>query len=144
MRTYLESTLLQRLVAAFAASDKPWGAICHGVVLAARSSAPDARSVLHGRRTTALLASQELLAWSLTALWMGSYYRTYPETVEAEVRRRLREGADFVRGPLPLARDRAERLSHGFALRDGNYLSARWPGDAHRFATTYCAMLDER
>jgi len=26
-------------------------------------------------------------------------------------------------------------------VRDGNYLSARWPGDAHRFAHELAAML---
>jgi len=29
-------------------------------------------------------------------------------------------------------------------VRDGNYLSARWPGDAHRFAGEFAAMLSER
>ena len=29
----------------------------------------------------------------------------------------------------------------GFTVRDGNWLSARWPGDAHRFASEFVAML---
>jgi hypothetical protein len=29
-------------------------------------------------------------------------------------------------------------------VRDGNYVSARWPGDAHTFAKTFAAMLSER
>ncbi len=37
MREYLESPVLQRLVTAFFAADKPVAAICHGVLLAARS-----------------------------------------------------------------------------------------------------------
>jgi len=28
-------------------------------------------------------------------------------------------------------------------VRDARYLSARWPGDAHRFARDFCVMLDE-
>jgi putative intracellular protease/amidase len=36
MREYLESDVIQRLVVAFFAAGKPVGAICHGVVLAAR------------------------------------------------------------------------------------------------------------
>jgi len=27
--------------------------------------------------------------------------------------------------------------------RDGNYVSARWPGDVHCFATTFAAVLAE-
>jgi len=26
-------------------------------------------------------------------------------------------------------------------VRDGNYLSARWPGDVHRFAREFSAMF---
>jgi hypothetical protein len=38
--------------------------------------------------------------------------------------------------------DRMQRL--GFTVRDGRYLSARWPGDAHRFAHELAGMLAER
>jgi protease I len=80
MRSYLESTLLHRIVAEFFATSKPIGAMCHGVVLAARSTATTGRSILHGRKTTALLRSQKLLVWNL-----GDHYRTPPTTVEDEV-----------------------------------------------------------
>lgn len=46
MREYLESPQLQALVTAFFAADKPVAAICHGVLLAARSRTPDGRSVI--------------------------------------------------------------------------------------------------
>jgi protease I len=90
--------------------------------------------VLHGRRTTALLRTQELSAWAMTALWLGRYYRTSPQTVEAEVRAALARPEDFVSGPLPLQRDSLGDVGPGFTVRDDHYLSARWPGDAHRFA----------
>lgn len=141
MRDYLESPLLQALVAAAFAARKPVAAICHGVVLVARARGADGRPVLHGRRTTALLQTQELLAWRLTRPWAGDYYRTYPVTVEAEVRAALASPGDFVRGPTPLLRDDAAHPGRGFIVRDGNYLSARWPGDAHRFARELLAML---
>ena len=140
MRAYLESSVLQNVVVEFFEIDKPVGAICHGVLLAARS-ARNGVSVLHGRKTTALLASQELLAWALTCGWLGSYYRTYPETVEAEVTRRLRAPSDFISGPLPLTRDNLKNLNRGFTVRDGHYVSARWPGDAHRFALDFIALF---
>jgi protease I len=141
MREYLESHILQGLVTAFFARNKPVAAVCHGVLLVVRSLGADGLSVLHGRRTTALLASQELLAWNLTRLWLGDYYRTYPQTVQAEICEALADPADFVAGPPPLRRDGPGRLGPGFVLRDGNYLSARWPGDVHRFAHEFVAML---
>ena len=141
MREYLESHILHGVTSAMFAANKPVGAICHGVVLVARSLGADGLSVLHGRQTTALLQSQELLAWNLTRAWLGSYYRTYPQTVQAEVTEALASPDDFITGPLPLRRDTPGKLRSGFALRDGNFLSARWPGDAHRFAETFCALL---
>jgi protease I len=66
---------------------------------------------------------------------------TYQTTVEDEVRSVLARPEDFIRGPLPLRRDSAARLGAGFTVRDGNYLSARWPGDAHRFASEFAAMI---
>ncbi|QQR73244.1 MAG: DJ-1/PfpI family protein [Holophagales bacterium] len=141
MRPYLESPLLQRAVAESFAAGKPVAAICHGVVLAARSRRTDGRSVLHGRRTTALPRRMELAAWWLTRAWLGSYYRTYPVTVEGEVTEALAAPAHFERGPASLRRDAPGQLDRGFTVRDGHYLSARWPGDAHRLAAEFAAML---
>jgi len=140
MRPYLESALLQSVVAGCFAAGKPIGAICHGVVLAARAQAAPGKSVLHGRRTTALLRSQELLAWTLTRLYLGDYYRTYPVTVEDEVTAVLARQADFAHGPMSIARDTPER-PNGFAVVDGNYVSARWPGDAHGFSLALAGLL---
>lgn len=144
MKVYLESTELQALVAAQFAADKPVAAICHGVLLAARSRRADGRSVLHGRRTTGLTRQLELTAWLMTAAWLGRYYRTYPTPLQTEVESALASPQDFDAGPPALLRDTPERLGRGFALRDGNYLSARWPGDAHGFALAFAQMLDEK
>lgn len=140
MIPYLESPLLQGVVAGFFAAGKPVGAICHGVVLAARARTAAGRSVLHGRKTTALLRRQEMLAWNLTRLYLGDYYRTYPVPVEDEVTAALARPEDFEPGPLRLTRDTPERPD-GFALVDGNYISARWPGDAHGFARALAGLL---
>ena len=144
MRPYLESTVLQSLVAAAFAAKTPVGAICHGVVLAARSRAADGRSVLNGRKTTALTKPMELTAWSLTCTWLGNYYRTYPTTVEDEVAAALASPSDFMRGPMSTRRDSPEHPDTGFTVQDGHYLSARWPGDAHRFAADFAEMLRVR
>jgi len=164
MREYLESAPLQRSVAEFFDAGKPVAAICHGVVLAARSvSLRSGKSVLHGRRTTALTWSLERAAWRLsrcTRWWDRDYYRTYREapdepagfrSVQAEVTRALAEPADFCDVPADAAehfrkasglfRDSAHDPQAAFVVRDGNYVSARWPGDVHTFAGTFAAML---
>ena len=147
MREYLESPLLQSAVAAFFERDLPVAAICHGAVLAARSRVTRGdnagRSVLYGRRTTGLTRQLEMLAWRLTRHRLGDYYRTYPQTVQDEVAAALRSPLDFLTGPPALLRDSDRLRRVGFTVRDGRYLSARWPGDAHRFAHELVDMLAE-
>lgn len=141
MKPYLESALLQRQVAQFFAANKPVAAICHGVLLAARSRTPAGRSVLYGRKTTALTKLLELSGWALTCLWLGRYYRTYSQALQDEVKSVLAAPQDFIAGPLAMTRDSDANLAPGFVVKDGNYLSARWPGDAHRFAAEFARML---
>jgi len=147
MREYLESPLLQSAVATFFERDLPVAAICHGTVLAARSRVPQGdnagRSVLYGRRTTGLTRQLEMLAWRLTRHRLGDYYRTYPQTVQDEVAAALRSPLDFLTGTPALLRDSDRMQRVGFTVRDGRYLSARWPGDAHRFAYALVGMLAE-
>lgn len=139
---YLESRALQSAIVGFFNADKPVGAICHGVVAACRAVDPATeKSVLYGRKTTALLARQERLAYQITRWNLGRYYLTYPQTVEDEVTTALQFPEDFKQGPLPVFRDTPDKLSRGFTVRDGNYLSARWPGDVHKFASEFLEML---
>jgi putative intracellular protease/amidase len=129
MRQYLGSTELHGKVAAFAASGKPIGAICHGVLVLARSGA------LRGRKTTCLPKYMERVAYYLTAWKLGRYYRTYDDYVEDEVRAALAAPEDFVRGPVTLVtRGTADSDRGAFVVEDGRYVSARWPGDAYLFA----------
>jgi protease I len=141
MRPYLESDRLRAVVAKFFELGRPVGAICHGVLVVARTRGADGRSVLYGRKTTALPNAMELGGWLLTWLSLGDYFRTYRTTVEDEVRGALASHADFIRGPPSFLRDSPAHLQRGFTVRDGNYVSARWPGDAHRFANEFAAML---
>ena len=164
MREFLESPVLQALVADFFGADKPVAAICHGVLLAARSQRADGRSVLHGRKTTALTWKQERAASLLAHIgrfWDRHYYRTYPElpgqaagymSVQQEVTRALASphdfldvpptAAHFLRKTLGLHRDSARDPRPAWVVQDGNYVSARWPGDAHAFAATFCQVLE--
>lgn len=143
VKEYLESKKLQDAVVAFFRANKPVGAICHGVVLAARSIDPVSnQSVLFNYKTTSLLKSQEMLAYNMTRLWLNDYYLTYPElTVEDEVKSVLADASQFQNGPTPLLRDDMAHLSRGFTVIDRNYVSARWPGDAYNFALAFLKLL---
>ena len=144
VKPYLESETLQRIAADFLAADKPVGAICHGVLILARAKGAGDRSVIHGRHVTALINRLELTGYNLTRLWMGDYYRTYPEiTTEDEVRAMLASDEDFDPGPGGTKRDSMSAPEHGFVVRDGNLVTARWPGDAHRWSLEIDALLRE-
>jgi putative intracellular protease/amidase len=135
MRQYLGSEIVQQLTAAFFATDKPIAAICHGVLVAARSKRSDGTSVLHGKKTTCLPKYMERSAYLATFWRRGRYYRTYPDYVEDEVRAALATPDDFVRGPRELSkRGSREDDTHAFVVEDGRYVSARWPGDAFLIA----------
>ena len=166
MREYLESARLQKLVADFFEAEKPVAAICHGVLLAARSRAASGRSVLFGRKTTALTWRQERTASALAHVcrfWDRNYYRTYLEkpgqpagymSVQQGVARALASPDDFIDVPPTdpdfwrktsgLSRDTMKEQRSAWVVRDRNYVSARWPGDAHAFAKTFAGVLQEQ
>lgn len=164
MRSYIDSATLQRLVVDAFARGMVVAAICHGVLLAARSVDPGTgHSVLYGRKTTALTWALERTAWRLTRrtrLWDPNYYRTYSEesgqpggymSVQSEVTRALKDPSDFRdvergsprwrRKSSGMVRDTATDSRPAFVVDDGNYLSARWPGDTHTFATVLSQKL---
>ena len=164
MLEYLESEALQRCIADFFEAQKPVAAICHGVLLAARSiSKKTRRSVLYGYRTTALTWALEKSAWKVarvTRFWDPNYYRTYLEkagepdgymSVQQEVMRALAHPEDFLDVPKTdpdyrrktsgLQRDTLENARPAFVVADRNYVSARWPGDVHTFAKTFASLL---
>jgi len=137
MRQYLEDADLQRAVAAFLAQDAPLGSICHGAVVLARATAEDGTPAIAGRRITGLPRTMEAGAWLLTCTYLGSYFRTYPEWVQAEVQRSLGPDGSFEVGPL------VPSYGNPFVVRDGNLVTARWPGDAQAFADALVALLAE-
>lgn len=139
-------------------------AICHGVLLAARTVDPaTGRSVLYGRKTTALTWELERRAWRVSRVarfWDPDYYRTYVEkpgdpagymSVQTEVTRALQHPDDFRDVAVGstdwrlktsgMARDSASNARPAFVVDDGGYVSARWPGDTHTFAATVSAKL---
>jgi putative intracellular protease/amidase len=166
MRRYIDSEVLQKLVVDAFGRGMLVAAICHGVLLAARSVDPSTgRSVLYGRKTTALTWDFERRAWQLTRFtrfWDPDYYRTYSEqpgdpvgymSVEAEVTRALENPGDFRNVPEDspnrrkqtsgMVRDSTSDSRPAFVVDDGSYISARWPGDTHTFAAAVATRLSE-
>jgi putative intracellular protease/amidase len=166
MRAYLESPEVRQMAVDSFGAGKPVGAICHGVLVLARAVDPaTGHSVLYGRQTTALTWALESKAWDVahwTRFWDRYYYRTYVEepgqgwgymAVEREVTRALADPADFKdvfrdapdrrRKTSGRARDSLHDARPAWVVRDGSYVSARWPGDVHTFATTFVRVLDE-
>ena len=142
MRQYLDDRELQAKVVAFWALGRPVGAICHGVIVLARSIDPaSGRSVIARRQTTCLPKYMERGGFLLTAWRLGRYYRTYPTYVEDEVIAALDDPAGFQRGPRTTKRGTDSDDSAAFVVSDGNYISARWPGDAYLFAKRFDRML---
>jgi len=144
MRQYLGSAVLSEQVGRFWRQGRPVGAICHGVLVLARTrDLVTGRSVLADRRTTCLPKYMERSAYLATAWRLGRYYRTYPAYVEDEVRAALENPRrQFSRGPRTLsARGTASDDTPAFVVQDRNYVSARWPGDAYLFGRSFCDLL---
>jgi putative intracellular protease/amidase len=167
MHTYLESSRLQTVVVEAFQRKMPVAAVCHGVLLAARSIDPaTGRSVLYGRKTTCLTWRQEHLAANISGIirfWEPHYYRTYLEqpgqpsgymSVQAEVTRALKDPANFIDvDPAEpdariknsgFQRDRLDNSRPAHIVEDGNYISARWPGDVHTFAKRFATLLSSQ
>lgn len=137
-RKYYESKILQNVIVEFFKYNKAIGAICHGVLLVARSKDPKTgKSVIYDYKTTSLLERQELFSYYLTCLWLGRYFKTYPVTVEKEVKAVLSDKSNFKEGNLGLRRDSVKNPQIGYSLRDKNYISARWFGDAFNFSNEF-------
>ena len=73
-------------------------------------------------------------------------------SVQQEVTRALAEESDFVDVPKGTpdyrrktsgrVRDTASDSRPAWVVRDGSYVSARWPGDTHTFARTFADLLE--
>jgi len=173
IKPYLEDKALQSFIVDFFESKnkndqhKPIAAVCHGVLLTARSiSNQTGKSVLFGRKTTALTWAFESSAWKLTKyfarFWDPDYYRTYMEKpnepegymgVEQEIKRLLENENDFINVSKDdpefklktsgTTRDSLNDSKAAFIVQDGNYISARWPGDVHTLGLKFVELLSK-
>ncbi|AGK98403.1 type 1 glutamine amidotransferase domain-containing protein [Clostridium pasteurianum] len=135
MRQYLESEILREKVLSFYKQKKLIGAICHGPIILARTIDPKTgKSILYGHKISALPKILERGAYYATFWKLGTYYRTYPEYVEDEIIRVLKNKKDFIRG---------KSLTNPFCVEDNQIISARWPVDVHFICKVIVKRLTE-
>lgn len=142
VKTLLDSPLAQNIVNDAFRAKLPMAAVCHGVLLLARTrNADTGNSWLHGRKVTALPAWMEYFAYYTTRFWLGDYYRTYPESVEHEVKNGLAASADFRQGMWLPYRDAPGGGGPVNVVVDDHLVTARWPGDCYTFGEAFKALL---
>ncbi len=136
MRQYLESTVLQGKVLQFWQQGKLIGAICHGVLVLARTVDPQTRrSVLYGHKATAVPRMLDRAAYLLDRKLLKRGYLMYACCVAEEVRACLACPEDFSDGPSVL---------RPYVVSDGNLITSRWYMDAARFAERFADELHQR
>lgn len=133
VRQYLESEVLQNKVLQFSRQGKLIGAICHGVLVPARTIDPQTgRSILYGHKVTAVTASLDRTGYLLCRLARRGYIM-YPRCVADEVRACLERPEDFSTG---------RSVWVPYVVADGNVVTSRWYMDAPLFAEKFVQALE--
>ena len=136
MRQYLESSVLQRKVLQFWQQGKLIGAICHGVLVLARTIDPQTgRSVLYGHKVTALPKSLDRAGYLLDSWLLRRGYVMYSCCVAEEVRACLERPEDLSNGPSILT---------PYVVSDGNLITSRWYMDAELFSERFADEFQQR
>lgn len=167
MVEYLESPVLQQAICQAVALNKVVASVCHGSLLVARAiDEKTGKSIAFQRKLTGLTWEMEEKAWCVNKIvrfWDRNYYRTYVETsgqsygymgVEQEMKRLLggeeyfqnvdKCDPDFRKKTDGMHRDSPSDFSCSFVVRDGNFISSRWPGDCHALAVEIIQATAEK
>jgi putative intracellular protease/amidase len=135
-RQYLESTILQSKALQFWQQGKLIGAICHGILVLARTIDPQTgRSILYGHKVTALPKSLDRAAYLLDSWLVKHGYLMYSCSVAEEVCSCLERPEDFSNGPSIL---------DPYVVSDGNLITSRWYMDAEKFSERFADELQQR
>jgi putative intracellular protease/amidase len=136
MRQYLESPLLRDKLLQFWQQGKLIGAICHGMLVLARTIDPQTgRSLLYGRKVTALPRSLDRTGYLLDSWLLHRGYLMYSCCVAEEVRNCLERPEDFSDG---------RSIFVPYVVSDGNLITSRWYLDAELFSERFAGALQER
>ena len=136
VRQYLDSTLLQSKVLQFWQQEKLIGAICHGVLVLARTIDPQSgHSVLYSSKVTATPKVLDRLAYRLDSWVVKHGYVMYKHCVADEVRACLENQQNYSEG---------NGLFTPYSVVDGNLVTARWFLDAELFAQRFTETLQHK
>jgi putative intracellular protease/amidase len=132
VRQYLESPVLQNKVLCFWQQQKLIGAICHGVLILARTINPETEhSILYGYKVTATPHWLDRVAYIFNPQILGRSYIKYYE----EVRTCLRNPGDFSNG---------SSIFVPYVVCDRNIITARYWHDAELFAKKFADELKRK
>lgn len=136
MRQYLESPVLRGKVLQFWQQSKLIGAICHGMLVLARTIDPQTgRSVLYGHKVTALPGSLDRTGYLLDSWLLKRGYIMYSCCVAEEVRLCLERPEDFSNG---------RSIFVPYVVSDRNLITSRWYLDAQLFSERFADALQGR
>ncbi len=136
VRQYLDSSLLRSKVLQFCQQDKLIGAICHGILVLARTIDPrTGRSVLFGRKVTTVPKTLDRFAYLADRLLLKHGYVMYQRCVADEVRGCLQHFRDlsFGRG-----------LFRPYAVQDRTLITSRWYLDAELFSQLFTKEIEHQ
>jgi putative intracellular protease/amidase len=134
MRQYFESTILREKVLQFWQQGRLVGAICHGVLVLARTVDPQTnKSILYGHKLTAPPKSLDRFGYQMDRWLIRHGYIMYPRCVSDEVR-------DCLQNPQDLL---ATSILSPFVVVDGNLVTSRWYMDAGLFAKRFADELQK-
>lgn len=135
MKQFLESKTVQEKTAEFMKQEKCVGAICHGLLVLARSiDTETGRSVLHNYKTTSLTKLLEKIGYASTFWLLGRRFRTYDAYVEDEVRAALKDRRQYSSGVIPFPH----------VVVDRNLVTSRyWLFDADAYAKKFAEIVQE-
>ncbi len=135
MRQYVESQVLQDKVLQFWQQSKLIGAICHGMLVLARTIDPlTGRSILYGYKVTALPQSVDRAGYLLNTRLLRRPYLMYSCYVAEEVRACLESPEDLSDGPSILV---------PYVVSDGNLITARYPVDVDLYSERVGEALEK-
>jgi putative intracellular protease/amidase len=135
VRQYLDSALLRSKVLQFWQENKLIGAICHGVLVLARTiDDRTGRSVVYGHKVTALPKTLDRFAY-LADRWLVKHgYVMYERCVAEEVRAYVQHPQDLTYGPS---------MFKPYVVSDGRLITSRTYLDAELFAQSFVEALGE-
>jgi putative intracellular protease/amidase len=133
VRPYLESPVLRSKVLQFWQLGKLIGAICHGVLVPARTINPETgHSILYGYKVTAPPHSLDRLGYLTNSRLLRRSYIKYSCYTADEVRACLKRPEDISQGPS---------VFKPYVVCDGNLITARYWHDAGLFAERFADEL---